>query len=140
MEPQDPRHLDAAVSCYHKLLRNKLAGRFSSLRRSFRQIDADASGTCDRGELKFMLAAMFSLDIPGAVMDRLIDLADYDGDGQIKFNEFARIFSSDDVRTPPTRSAHTVHTQSPTGHCTVAPLWCYHVWRVHCVWCGRSIT
>ena len=44
-----------------------------------------------------MLNAMFNLKVPNDVMDRLIDLADYDGDGQIKFDEFARVFTASDI-------------------------------------------
>ena len=30
-------------------------------------------------------------------MDRLIDLADFDGNGSIKYAEFARVFAADDI-------------------------------------------
>jgi len=89
--------LDEQVSHYHKLLRHKINARFSTLRRVFRQIDADASGSCDRDELKYMLNAMFNLRVPDAAMERMIDLADYDGDGNIKFDEFARVFTAEDI-------------------------------------------
>jgi len=88
---------DDQVAHYHKLLRSKMATRFSTLRRVFRKIDADASGQCDRGELKYMLNAMFNLRVPDAVMERMIDLADHDGDGNIRFDEFARVFTADDI-------------------------------------------
>jgi hypothetical protein len=44
-----------------------------------------------------MLNGMFNLSIPDAVMERMIDLADYDRDGQIRWSEFARLFTSHDV-------------------------------------------
>ena len=38
---------------------------------------------------------MFNLGIPDKVVDKLIDLADYDGDGTINYAEFARIFTAE---------------------------------------------
>ena len=82
---------------YHKVLKRSLETRFGELRRAFRLIDEDNSGDCDREELKGMLNAMFNLNIPDNVMDRIIDLADMDGDGSINFAEFARVATEDDV-------------------------------------------
>lgn len=78
-------------------LKNLIATRFSEIRRAFRLIDEDSSGDCDKKEIKFMLNAMFNLSVPDHVMDRLIDLADFDGDGVINFAEFARIMTADNV-------------------------------------------
>ena len=131
-DPQSPtRQLDSGASYYHKLLSRKIANKFGTLRNCFRLVDEDASGTCDRQELKTMLMGdLFNLHIPSdvstvvkvvtlspdpsfsaylsqrvvtasilvrQVMDRIIDLADYDRSGDIKFDEFARLFSSDDI-------------------------------------------
>jgi Ca2+-binding EF-hand superfamily protein len=82
---------------YHKVLKRSLETRFGELRRAFRLIDEDNSGDCDREELKGMLNAMFNLNIPDNIMDRIIDLADMDGDGSINFAEFARVATEDDV-------------------------------------------
>jgi len=95
----EAERFDREVARHHQVLQAKVKTRFGELRRAFRMIDQDFSGACDRGELKHMLNAMFNLDIPEMVMDRLIDLADHDGDGEIKFAEFARIFTADDVRS-----------------------------------------
>ena len=88
---------DDQVRHWHKLLKRSLETRFGELRRAFRLIDDDNSGDCDRDELKGMLNAMFNLGIPDAVMDRIIDYADYDGDGSINFAEFARMATEDDI-------------------------------------------
>ena len=82
---------------YHKLLKRSLETRFGELRRAFRLIDEDNSGACSRDELKEMLNAMFNLNIPENIMDRIIDLADMDGDGEINFAEFARVATEDDA-------------------------------------------
>jgi len=92
-----PKVNDEDVVAAHKLLKARLETRFGEIRRAFRLIDEDNSGTCDRDELKYMLNAMFNLDIPDPIMDRLIDLADFDGDGSINFAEFARITTAEDV-------------------------------------------
>jgi Ca2+-binding EF-hand superfamily protein len=92
-----PKASDEEVSYHFKILKRLMETRFTELRRAFRLIDEDSSGDCDRDELKGMLNAMFNLSIPENVLDRIIDLADYDGDGSINFAEFARLATTDDV-------------------------------------------
>ena len=53
---------DAEVAYHHRILKERLESRFGEVRRAFRMVDEDASGTCDRDELKFSLNAMFNLD------------------------------------------------------------------------------
>jgi len=95
--PVTLRATDEEVYHHWLTLKRLMETRFSEIRRAFRLIDEDSSGAADRGELKFMLNAMFNLSIPENVLDRLIDLADYDGDGSINFAEFARIMTTDNV-------------------------------------------
>jgi Ca2+-binding EF-hand superfamily protein len=92
-----PVATDEEVFLHWSTLKRLVDTRFSEMRRAFRLIDEDSSGTCDASELKFMLNAMFNLSIPDHVMDRIIKLADYDGDGVINFAEFARIMTAEDV-------------------------------------------
>lgn len=99
-EPDAPKKAqvsDEVVYFHWSELKRLMETRFAEMRRAFRLIDEDASGACDRGELKFMLNAMFNLTIPDAVLDRIIDLADYDGDNQINFAEFCRLMTADNV-------------------------------------------
>ena len=103
---------DEDVQFHWKVLKSKIANRFAELRRCFRMIDEDVSGSCDRDELKFSLNAMWNLSIPEPVLDRMIDLADYDGDGKIRFSEFARLFSADDVLST---ARHTQCTDPPSA-------------------------
>ena len=88
---------DMEVYSHWLTLKRLMDTRFSEIRRAFRLIDEDSSGSCDRDELKFMLNAMFNLSIPDPVLNRLIDLADFDGDGVINFAEFARIMTTDNI-------------------------------------------
>lgn len=89
--------LDDDVRHYHKLLKRAIETRFVEMRRAFRLIDEDNSGDCDRDEMKMMINSIFTFNIPDRILDRIIDLADYDGDGKINFAEFARLATEDDV-------------------------------------------
>jgi len=84
------------VEYWFKIMQEKMQTRFAELRRAFRTLDADASGQLERDEFKNVLI-MFNLGIPNNIMDKLIDLADFDGDGTINFAEFARIFTAENV-------------------------------------------
>jgi len=87
---------DSDVEYWFKIMQEKMTTRFAELRRAFRTLDEDASGSLEREEFKQVLV-MFNLGIPDKVMDKMIDLADFDGDGTINFAEFARIFTAEDV-------------------------------------------
>ena len=80
-----------------KQMKDLISTRFAEIRRAFRLIDTDSSGDCDRDELKHMLNAMFNLNTPDYIMDRIIDMADFDGNGTINFAEFARLLTADNV-------------------------------------------
>jgi len=84
------------VQYWFKVMQDKMTTRFAELRRAFRTLDEDASGSLEREEFQKMLI-MFNLGIPANVIEKLIDLADFDGDGLINFAEFCRIFTTQDV-------------------------------------------
>jgi len=90
-------HRDHELRRWHKDLQKHIQTRFKTYRACFRMVDADNSGACDRHELKANLNEMFNLSVPEPIMDQIINLADKDGDGEIRFAEFARVFSADDV-------------------------------------------
>lgn len=101
---QDPAEaaMDEEVIQLHATLKSKIESRFSELRRAFRLIDLDKSGSCDRGEMRTMLESMFNLVVPAHVMERLLDLIDLDGSGDIVLSEFNRFFTTSeplDIRT-----------------------------------------
>ena len=87
---------DEEVSYWFKILQEKMTTRFGELRRAFRTLDEDASGSLDRDEFKNVLV-MFNLGIPPPIIEKIIDLADYDGDGTINYAEFARIVTTEDI-------------------------------------------
>ena len=55
-------------------MQEKMTTRFSELRRAFRTLDEDASGSLDRDEFKQVLV-MFNLGIPDRVCSRSLPLA-----------------------------------------------------------------
>ena len=55
--------------------------RFTQIRKAFRTMDEDKTGTVSREELKQVLMDM-NLAISPEVVTALIDLADVDGDGE----------------------------------------------------------
>ena len=82
------------VLSLHALLKHKIETRFHELRRAFRLIDQDKSGSCDRHECKRMLLQMFNIVVPEPVIDRMLDLIDVDNDGEIVLAEFNAFFST----------------------------------------------
>ena len=94
---EKPAASDAEVAAAHQTLKQLMETRFKQVRRCFRLIDEDKSGYCSRAELKYMLNAMFNLHISSAVLDKLIDLIDFNADDHISFAEFCRVFTSDDI-------------------------------------------
>ena len=66
---------------------HKLADRFSSVRRAFRTMDKDKSGSLTRLELKNILDT-FCMVVDGKDFDELMAHFDADGDGLISYEEF----------------------------------------------------
>jgi Ca2+-binding EF-hand superfamily protein len=80
----------------HDKIRNHFATRFTEVRRGFRLLDEDHSGRLDREELKAVLM-MFNLDIKSHLVDKIIDIADADGSGDIDYAEFAQIMTCENI-------------------------------------------
>jgi hypothetical protein len=76
----------------------KIETRFKQLRRAFRLIDLDKSGSCDRAEVRQMLQHLFNCQVDHGPMELLLDLLDFDGSGHIELREFARFFTNDGER------------------------------------------
>ena len=87
---------DAEIRRAGRILRQHMETKFTQMRSAFRAMDEDCSGTVTRKELRAMILAM-NLSMSTDVINALIDLADFDGDGNINYAEFARLMTADDV-------------------------------------------
>ena len=80
----------------HNVIKSKLATQFGELRQSFRALDTDGSGFITHEEAIASVTTL-NLGLPKRILARFVDLADYDGDGEISFAEFARVLTADDI-------------------------------------------
>ena len=71
--------------------------KYTRLTDAFKYIDSDRTGHLERDEVKRLLLEFNIPDIKDAAIETLIDFADYDGDGEINYAEFARVLTADDV-------------------------------------------
>lgn len=95
---KDPfRGIDRAeLEKAHAVLHEHFTTRFAEVRRGFRLLDADHSGTLSREEMRQLLG-LFNLQLKPAILEAFIDLADYDDSGTISYAEFAQIISAEDI-------------------------------------------
>jgi len=87
---------DQEIRRAHRILKQHMETRFTQIHKAFRTIDEDKTGTVSRKELRAIIMA-FNLNMEIEVINALIDLADYDGDGNINYAEFARLMTADDI-------------------------------------------
>jgi Ca2+-binding EF-hand superfamily protein len=82
----------------HAMLRKQWLTRFIEIRRGFRLLDEDRSGTLDHNELRNVLR-LFNLEtvVSPQTMNCLIAIADYDGSGVVNFAEWSRIVAAEDI-------------------------------------------
>jgi len=71
--------------------------KYSRITDAFKFIDSDRTGHLERDEVKKLLVEFNIPDIKNDAIETLIDFADYDGDGEINYAEFARVLTADDV-------------------------------------------
>lgn len=76
-------------------IRSLIHTRFKDLRRAFRLLDADKSGILSGAEIRRVLMMFNLAGISDNVLDKIIDLADVNGDGMINYAEFCRTFAPD---------------------------------------------
>lgn len=95
-QSQDEGISEKDLRYYHAMIRDHFATRFTQVRKAFRTLDEDASGKLSHDEMKQVLM-MFNLSIPAKIINKIIQLADVDGDGEIDYAEFARVMTADDI-------------------------------------------
>jgi Ca2+-binding EF-hand superfamily protein len=71
--------------------------KYTRITDAFKFIDSDRTGHLERDEVKKLLVEFNIPDIKNDAIETLIDFADYDGDGEINYAEFARVLTADDV-------------------------------------------
>ena len=75
-----PPRSDEEIRRAGRIVKNHMETRFTQIRKAFRTMDEDKTGTVSRDELKQVLMDM-NLAITADVVAALIDIADVDGDG-----------------------------------------------------------
>ena len=72
---------DEELRAAHRSVKAKLAVNFGELRTAFRKLDKDFSGSVTRDEAALALEEL-NVGVRREVLGRILDLADYDGDGE----------------------------------------------------------
>jgi len=80
----------------HSVIKGRLTTQFGELRTAFRALDRDGSGRITHAEAEGALETL-NLGVPKRILGRIVDVADFDGDGEITFAEFARVLTADDI-------------------------------------------
>ena len=71
---------------------------FAEIRTAFRTFDKDGSGCISPEECTDALMSM-NVGVPRKWVEHLVNIADYDRDGEINYAEFAKILTVDDITT-----------------------------------------
>ena len=78
-------------------LREELEEKYSTITKAFKFIDADRTGILEREEMKRLVTEFNMVGVRDEVFETLLDFIDVEGDGEIKYAEFARVLTADDV-------------------------------------------
>jgi len=89
---------DDQLRMVHKTVKTRLATKFNGVASAFRDLDRDGTGTITPQEC---VEAMMRLNVgvPRKFIEHLVNMADYDRDGEINYQEFSRILNCDDITT-----------------------------------------
>ena len=79
-----------------KVAEEALNARFTDMKKAFRFVDTDNSGTLDRNEIRRAMD-MWNIPIDDEKLDDLIAACDADGDGNVVYNEFVDVLARDTV-------------------------------------------
>lgn len=89
---------DDQLRMVHKVVKQRLSTQFAEIRTAFRTFDKDHSGCISAQECTEALLSL-NVGVPRKWIDHLVNVADYDRDGEINYAEFARILTADDITT-----------------------------------------
>ena len=70
--------------------------RFTDMKKAFRFVDTDNSGTLNKQEIKRAMD-MWNIPIDDSSLNDLIAACDADGDGNVVYNEFVDVLARDTV-------------------------------------------
>jgi Ca2+-binding EF-hand superfamily protein len=87
---------DDQLRMIHKVVKQRLSTQFADIRTAFRTFDKDHSGDISAAECTEALMSL-NVGVPRKWIDHLVNVADYDRDGEINYQEFARILTCDDI-------------------------------------------
>ena len=93
----------------HNLLREKIKTRFSTFRKGFRQVDENNSGRVTKTEALRMLMMFNMTNVREAVVAKLCDIMDRDGNG-IEYDEFCDWLMAEDASHLPNGHLLTAHS------------------------------
>ena len=94
-ERREARERGRASSAF-KIATEQINSRFTDMKKAFRFVDTDNSGTLDRNEIRRAMD-MWNIPIDDKTLDDLIAACDPDGDGQVVYNEFVDVLARDTV-------------------------------------------
>jgi hypothetical protein len=95
---------------HSSLMAEKLGQSADKMRREFRRWDASRNGQLSRSEFVGALEAL-RLGVPRAHLDRLFDLADRNGSGEVDYYEFASTFDKHAKLRGVSSSLQALHMQ-----------------------------
>lgn len=91
---------DAQLRNTHAIMKGRLeqlyGGVLSYIRKAFLYLDKDNTGTITPDELVDGMLSL-NVNVPRHLLEHLINVCDYDRDGEIGYPEFARILQADDI-------------------------------------------
>ena len=87
---------DEQLRMVHGIVKQRLSTQFAEIRGAFRSFDKDHSGNISAAECTDALLSL-NVGVPRKWIDHLVNVADYDRDGEINYQEFARILTCDDI-------------------------------------------
>ena len=87
---------DDQLRMIHNTVKAKLANQFQDIRSAFRNFDKDSSGCISADECCDALMSL-NIGVPRKWVEHLVNVIDYDRDGEINYAEFARLLTADDI-------------------------------------------